>query len=168
VTDDVAMGDSPSSCPRVLLVDDNALFLRVLATVLEEASPAFEIHGVTTGGAALAYLCGDGVPASEAPDFIVLDFHLPDMDAPEVLQRLRSSSRAGDIPVLVLTQAYWAEDENAALSAGATVLRAKPSSLAELRRMVVEFWTEVDAKRRSSMRRSKPSVHGLPTRYRMW
>jgi CheY-like chemotaxis protein len=127
--------------PTVLLVDDNLMFLRVLAAVLEEGVPAFRTHGVTTGGAALAYLC-DGVADSASPtlDFILLDFHLPDFDAPAVLQRLRRSSPCGNIPVLVLTQAHWAEDEAAALAAGATAFHAKPSSLAELRRVIVEFW----------------------------
>jgi CheY-like chemotaxis protein len=127
--------------PTVLLVDDNLMFLRVLSAVLEKGVPAFRTHGVTTGAAALAYLC-DGVagPASGTPDFILLDFHLPDLDAPDVVQKLRRSLSSANIPVLVLTQAHWAEDEAAALAAGATAFHAKPSSLAELRRLIVEFW----------------------------
>lgn len=138
----VASRESAPDDPAVLLVDDNPLFLRVLAAVLEEGTPAFRTHGVATGGAALACLDGDArSTGSQQIDFVVLDFHLPDMDAPRVLERLRCSSRGSGLPVLVLTQAHWAEDEAAALAAGATAFWAKPSSVAELRRMIVDFWT---------------------------
>lgn len=120
-------------------MDDNALFLRVLGAVLERGEPAFRTHGVATGSAAVAWL--DDESAHARADFIVLDFHLPDTDAPQVLHRLRRpGGRAGHIPVLVLTQAYWVEDEIAARAAGATEFLAKPSSLAELRRVIVDFW----------------------------
>jgi CheY-like chemotaxis protein len=62
------------------------------------------------------------------------------MDAPEVLARVRSSPPLRDMPILVLTQAHWAEDEQAAVAAGATTFCAKPSSIGELRRVIERFW----------------------------
>jgi CheY-like chemotaxis protein len=123
----------------VLLVDDNPLFLRILSAILEDAIPSFSARGVTTGSAAVAYVSARG---ADAPDFVVLDFHLPDMDAPEVLKHLRGVPEGAALPVLVLTQAYWAQDESAAIHAGATAFHAKPSSLAELRCVVMKFWEE--------------------------
>jgi CheY-like chemotaxis protein len=134
-------GELRPDAPTVLLIDDNPLFLRVLAAVLESGTPAFRTCGVATAGGALAYLSGEGASGSERPDFVVLDFHLPDMDAPSVIQRLRRSQCGASVPVLVLTQAYWARDEEAALVAGATEFHPKPSTIAELRRILSEFWT---------------------------
>jgi len=71
---------------------------------------------------------------------VVLDFHLPDMDAPAVLGRLRNDSGLRAIPVLVLSQADWAEDEAAARAAGAREFRVKPSRVMALRETVLEFW----------------------------
>jgi len=129
--------------PIVLLVDDNVGFLRVLRAVLERGTPAFTVATVGTGHEALSYLRAER-PFAEAmhPHFVILDFHLPDIDAPDVLDLLRSSPHATDVPVLVLSQADWREDEVAALGAGARAFRAKPSSLDELRAIVVDFWNE--------------------------
>src|SRR5262249_24089496 len=47
-----------------------------------------------------------------------------------------------DIPVLVLTQAAWDEDEHAARTAGARAYLAKPSRVQSLHELVVTFWRE--------------------------
>src|SRR5207247_454799 len=64
----------------VLVVDDNQGFLRAARAVLEQA---FAVHTVENGADALAFLVRRA-PFTDAPRpaFIVLDFHLPDMDAP--------------------------------------------------------------------------------------
>jgi chemotaxis family two-component system response regulator Rcp1 len=137
------VGDDASCPPDVLIVDDNRGFLRVIRAVLGEGTPSFRTHTVETGQAALAFLRHEerfvDVPR---PDFVVLDFHLPDMDAPEVLLRIRERGDLTEIPVLVLSQADWAEDARAALEAGGRRFRAKPSDLDELQRIIVDFWRD--------------------------
>jgi CheY-like chemotaxis protein len=78
----------PDSVP-VLVVDDNLGFLRVVQAILEKATPAFSVHTVESGTEALAFLERQP-PFADAPRpaFIVLDFHLPDMNAPSVLGRI--------------------------------------------------------------------------------
>ena len=132
--------DAVPHAPRVLVVDDNPSFLRVVRAVLETRHPPFTVDAVGTGEAALAIAGHED--AARRPDFVVLDFHLPDLDAPEVLARLRRAPGGAELPVLVLTQADWRDDESAALAAGARDFRAKPSTLAELRAVVVDFWRE--------------------------
>ena len=61
------------------------------------------------------------------PSFVVLDFRLPDMNAPEVLARLRGEPQLADLPILVLSQAGWPEDAREALAAGASAFVVKPS-----------------------------------------
>ncbi len=127
----------------VLVVDDNRDFLRVMRTVLERGDPAFVVHTVETGTEALAFL-ERRAPYRDAPrpQFVVLDFLLPDMSAPAVLLRLHAHADLRAIPVLVLSQAGWEQDEAAARAAGACEFRVKPSRVGALRAAVVSFWEE--------------------------
>jgi CheY-like chemotaxis protein len=138
------MREAPIS---VLVVDDNAGFRRVARSVLEEAPPGFVVHAVASGTQAVDVLerrC-EG-PGIEEPAFVVLDYHLPDMDAPAVLRRMARDARLAAIPVLVVSQSDWEEDQARALAAGARGFRIKPSRVHELRDVVLAFWKEcVDA-----------------------
>jgi CheY-like chemotaxis protein len=127
----------------VLVVDDNPDFLRVARAVLEERDVPFEVHTVQTGAAALAFL-ERRAPFAGAPRprFVVLDFHLPDMDAPAVLRALGACPELRDIPVLVLSQADWTEDERAVRAAGARQFLVKPSRVRPLGAIMLEFWQE--------------------------
>jgi CheY-like chemotaxis protein len=120
----------------VLVVDDNKGFLRVMRSVFASPTSPFALHTVETGGHALAFL------AQRRPAFIVLDFRLPDMNAPAVLGQLATQPELRGIPVLVLSQAGWESEAAAAMAAGATVFRAKPSGVRALRDLVIDFWKE--------------------------
>ncbi len=124
----------------VLVVDDNQGFLRAARAVLAEA---FVVHTVESGGDALAFLARQP-PFADAPRpaFVVLDFHLPDMKAPAVLERLGRDADLCAIPVLVMSQADWEEDAVAARAAGARQFRVKPSRVQALREAIVTFWKE--------------------------
>lgn len=124
---------------NVLIIDDDPVFRRVLAAILEEEPPgALNARMVETGGAALGMLrATTRDDADWRPDLVVLDYRLPDMQAPTILRYMRSATRLNEVPVLVLTQARWEQDEAAAMAAGATLFREKPSSVAELREIVV-------------------------------
>jgi chemotaxis family two-component system response regulator Rcp1 len=124
----------------VLLVDDNQGFLRAARAIL---AGAFAVHTVENGTDALAFLeRRPPFDAAPRPAFVVLDFHLPDMNAPAILGRLAADDGLRAIPVLVLSQADWEEDEAAARAAGARQFRVKPSRAKALRDVVDRFWKE--------------------------
>ena len=127
----------------VLVVDDNQGFLHVVRSLFEPAASPFVLHTVETGGDALAFL-ERRPPFADAPRpaFVVLDFRLPDMNAPAVLGRLAAQRDLRAIPVLVLSQAGWESEAAAAEAAGATVFRVKPSGARALRDLIVGFWKE--------------------------
>ncbi|MBC7292369.1 MAG: response regulator, partial [Actinotalea sp.] len=77
---------------HVLVVDDDAALLRVLAVTLR--AHGWQVSTATTGAGALRAV------AHEAPDVVVLDLGLPDADGVEVLARLRAAS---EVPVVVLS-----------------------------------------------------------------
>ena len=124
----------------VLVVDDNPGFLRAARAILEDT---FLVHTVENGEDALAFL-ERRPPFGDAPrpGFVVLDFHLPDMNAPAVLARLATDVALRALPVLVLSQADWEEDERAARAAGARRFCIKPSRVQALREAIVDFWRD--------------------------
>jgi DNA-binding response OmpR family regulator len=106
---------------RVLVVDDEPQIRRALRTSLE--AHGYEAESVGTGGEAVV-----GV-ADRAPDLVLLDLGLPDLDGTEVIARIRAFSQ---VPIIVLSVRESQRDKVAALDAGADDYVTKPFRLAEL------------------------------------
>jgi two-component system OmpR family response regulator len=107
---------------QILIVDDEPSIVDAVATTLRYEG--FDVIEATTGRAAL-----DAVAAS-APDLMVLDVMLPDLDGREVVRRLRLDGLR--VPVLFLTARDAVEDRIAGLTLGADDYMVKPFSLAEV------------------------------------
>jgi two-component system KDP operon response regulator KdpE len=106
---------------RVLIIDDD----RDLLSVCRVGLQAFG-HQVLTAGSAQ-----DGLAqaAISAPDVIVLDLGLPDLDGLEVCRRVRTWSM---VPVLVLSADSTEDRKVEALSDGADDYVTKPFGMREL------------------------------------
>jgi len=105
----------------VLVVDDEPAMLRVLRVALD--ARGYQVRTAMTGQAAI-----DEV-ATHAPDLVMLDLGLPDIDGVEVCRRIRSWS---EVPILVLS-AEGADDRKVrALDEGADDYVTKPFSMPEL------------------------------------
>ncbi|WP_433054585.1 response regulator transcription factor [Dactylosporangium sp. CS-033363] len=108
--------------PKVLVVDDEASIRALLSATLRLTG--FEVRVASGGNEALA------AAAEYAPDLVVLDVMMPDLDGFEVAQRLRTSGRP--VPVLFLTARDSVEDRISGLTVGADDYVAKPFSLEEV------------------------------------
>lgn len=106
---------------RVLVIDDEAQMHRFLKPALESAG--YEVERADTAAQGLRLAGG------RAPDAVLLDLGLPDMDGQEVLQRLRAFS---EVPVLVLSARDREAEKIAALDGGADDYLEKPFSVGEL------------------------------------
>jgi two-component system OmpR family response regulator len=107
---------------KVLVVDDEASICALLSATLRLTG--FEVRVAGGGREALA------AAADFAPDLVVLDVMMPDVDGFQVAQRLRASGR--QVPVLFLTARDSVEDRISGLTAGADDYVAKPFSLEEV------------------------------------
>lgn len=107
---------------RILVVDDDQAVRESLrrALVLE----GYDVELAEDGTAALRSL------TQSAPDAIVLDLQMPDVDGLEVCRRLRTLGDA--TPVLMLTARDAIGDRVEGLDAGADDYLVKPFDLAEL------------------------------------
>jgi len=112
---------SEKASPLLLVVDDDAPVLRFLRAGL--ASEGYRLVEAANGAEALAQA------ATRAPDLVLLDLGLPDLDGFEVVRRLREWSQ---VPVVVLSARGQEEDKIRALDAGADDYVTKPFSMGEL------------------------------------
>ncbi|HUQ64505.1 MAG TPA: response regulator transcription factor [Acidimicrobiales bacterium] len=112
---------SSAIAQTVMVVDDEPAILRVLRAGLE--ARGYKVRTASTGQAAI-----DGA-ALEAPDLIVLDLSLPDLDGVEVCRRIRGWS---EVPIVVLSADGSDSRKVRALDEGADDYVTKPFSMAEL------------------------------------
>ncbi|MBL8596742.1 MAG: response regulator [Devosia sp.] len=107
--------------PRILVVEDETPIRRFLRIALESA-------GMTMLEADRGRL-GIERAATEAPDVVVLDLGLPDMDGRDAILAIREWSQ---MPILVLSVRDAETDKIAALDAGADDYVTKPFATGEL------------------------------------
>ncbi|WP_024288290.1 response regulator [Cellulomonas sp. KRMCY2] len=106
---------------RVLVVDDEPGIRRVLAGYL--TADGFEVAEATTGEDAVAQV------RRWAPDLVLLDVMLPDVDGLEVLRRIRMFS---DVYVVLVTARAEETDTLVGLAVGADDYVTKPFSPREV------------------------------------
>ncbi len=109
------------SLSRILVVDDEPQIQRFLKPALTAAG--YDVIEAGTGAAALKAV------ATQAPDLVILDLGLPDMDGKEVISNLRGWS---DLPVIILSARDRETEKIAALDLGADDYVEKPFGIGEL------------------------------------
>lgn len=109
------------SAVRILVVDDEPQIQRFLRPALRAAG--YEVIEAATGTEALK------AAATAAPDVIILDLGLPDMDGKDVVAQLRGWSQ---VPVIILSARDRESEKIAALDCGADDYVEKPFGIGEL------------------------------------
>lgn len=105
--------------PKLLIVDDQAINIRLLHQLFREEC---EIFMATSGEQALA-LC-----RSLLPDLVLLDVIMDGMSGHEVCQQLKADPDTRDIPVIFVTAQQEETDEEYGLALGAVDFISKPIS----------------------------------------
>jgi len=108
----------------VLIIEDDHAIREMLHHFL--ASKNYAIKEAEDGEQALELL------GEMNPDLILLDWMLPDLSGPDILQIIRRNKVQKDIPVIMLTARAEEEDKIKGLEVGADDYMTKPVSLKEL------------------------------------
>lgn len=103
---------------QALIVDDSRLTRKLVRRILTRLN--FEVSEAEDGSRALA-LCQD-----HAPDLILLDWNMPEMDGLEFLIRLRQLPHGGQPKVVFCTTENQQDRIASAISAGADEYVMKP------------------------------------------
>ena len=132
---------------HVLLVEDNEADAFLTREMLEASKLFVDIHTVSDGATALAYLFGVGsCQLNPKPDLILLDLNLPGMNGIEVLRELNQHETLRSIPVVVLTSSDAERDIATSYQIGANCYVTKPVGLGafqDIVRAVESFWFTV-------------------------
>lgn len=108
---------------KILVVDDEPINIRVVSAILREAG--YQVIAAKSGQQALQLV------ASQAPELILLDVTMPDMDGFAVLEALQQPATQ-QLPVIFLTALNDPGSLATALSSGAVDYVTKPFQAAEL------------------------------------
>jgi diguanylate cyclase (GGDEF)-like protein len=109
---------------RILVVDDNQDNIEIIATRLRYRG--YEILEASDGEQALALV------REAAPDLILLDVMLPDIDGYEISRRIKGADDLPFIPIILVTARDSTQDKVAGLDAGADDYLTKPINFPEL------------------------------------
>ncbi|GAA4256521.1 response regulator [Azospirillum formosense] len=107
-----------ASKATILIVDDTPDNLKLLSGLLKES---YRVRVANNGRKALEIAA-----ASPAPDLILLDVMMPDMDGYEVCAALKRAPETRDIPVIFLTGRVDTADRERGFAMGAVDYIAKP------------------------------------------
>lgn len=105
--------------PRILVIDDSRVQRDLVCTSL---NTHYQVEFAVDGIDGLSQI------AREAPDAIILDIMMPNMDGFEVCQRLRADPATAHIPILMATACTDLEAISHAFDVGATDFVTKPIS----------------------------------------
>jgi two-component system, cell cycle response regulator len=117
-------GEVPGETPLILVVDDNPDNLEIISTRLRFRG--YDVAVAERGEEAIAKVY------ESAPDLILLDIMMPDMDGYEVARRIRRQQDLAYIPIIVVTARDSTEDKVTGLDAGADDYLTKPINFPEL------------------------------------
>jgi CheY-like chemotaxis protein len=111
--------------PKILLVEDNEMNRDMLSRRLERH--AYSVITAQDGQQGLA------IASAEAPDLILMDIGLPDLDGWEVTRLLKNDTRTKHIPIIALTAHAMVSDRKKAFESGCDDYDTKPVEFGRLR-----------------------------------
>lgn len=132
---------SPSSRPKVLVVEDEPAQREVIAYNLE--AEGFDVSRAETGDEALLLI------EEDAPDLLLLDWMLPGVSGIEICRRIKMRADMRELPIIMLSARSEEVDRVRGLETGADDYVVKPYSIVELMARV-----------RSQLRRTRPASVG--------
>jgi CheY-like chemotaxis protein len=125
--------------PRVLLVDDNAINLKLLVVFAKRQNLPYT--EATDGLKALTSYKDAALstePASQPFDFVLMDLQMPVMDGLEATRQIRLFEAEKELPrttIIALTGLASAQDQQDAIDAGVDMYLVKPVKFADIRRL---------------------------------
>ena len=121
---------------KILIVEDNTELLELLRSYLRMAG--FATSTATNGIDALKKV------RSGAPDLIVLDLILPELDGFAVCETLKKDPDTADIPIIMVTGLTSEFTRYAGLESGANEYVMKPANPDQLLSRI-EYWLQPEA-----------------------
>jgi len=113
----------------VLLADDNSTDAELTTRALELGGVGRNIVWVQDGQEALDYVFRTGQYANRVPGnphLMLLDLHMPKIDGPDVVERIKSDARTRSIPVVIMSSSDQEADMTRCYAVHANSYIVKP------------------------------------------
>lgn len=113
----------------ILLVDDDADCRLLIRDAISECKVDNEVHEVSNGREALAFLQRTGAYAdAPRPGLIYLDIEMPGLNGLETLRQIKSDPKLSDIPIVMMTGVCGEQEMHTAAKLGANSYTLKPAN----------------------------------------
>ena len=136
--------DNPRPPIDILLVEENADDVFLIANSLRTCSTVCNLYLAEDGEAAMKFLRQEGVYSTvPCPQLIVLDLDLPRKDGREVLAEIKANPNLKHIPVIVMTASSYEQDILRSYQLYANCYITKPSDLNQYNQTIQaieNFW----------------------------
>jgi len=119
---------------KVLIVEDNALNMRLFSDLLE--AMGYETLQCVDGAKAV------GLALESRPDLIIMDIQLPEVSGLDITRWLKDDERTAEIPVLAVTAFAMRTDEILVREAGCEGYLSKPIQVRSFLQTVDELITK--------------------------
>jgi two-component system cell cycle response regulator DivK len=106
---------------RILIVEDNEKNLKLVRDVLEHKGHEILVAMTGTEGVRLA--------REGAPELVLMDIQLPDIDGIAALALIRADAALDAVPVLAVSASVMPEDQHKIVASGFDAYITKPISL---------------------------------------
>jgi CheY-like chemotaxis protein len=121
---------------QILLAEDNASDVSLVRLALQGSGLQYVLSVARDGAEAISYIeTIDSSSKLPALDLLLLDMHMPKHNGEDILQRLRSTERSAQTPVVVFTASDALEGQQTAERHAALYYFRKPSLLADFMRL---------------------------------
>ena len=129
---------------RILIVDDNALDIRLLEILFESVSQRYHLDCAKDGSEALEILASQKSKSPSAlPHLILMDLNMPRVDGLRALKAIKSDPELSLIPVIMLSTSALPSDVRNSYLAHASCFVQKPAGVDQFERLIraIEaFW----------------------------
>ena len=128
---------------RIYVIEDDENIRQLVATALQAFG--YQVSAFETAGEGIAAL------EKEAPDLMLFDIMLPDIDGVEAVRQIRKNPAYETLPIMMLTAKNSELDKVAGLDAGADDYLTKPFGILELKARVQALLRRTARSRRTSV-----------------
>ncbi|PQV65061.1 Response regulator receiver domain-containing protein [Abditibacterium utsteinense] len=130
--------DMQNGLQRIMMVEDD-VDIQTVARMSLEAVGGYTVEVCSGGHEALQKVEGF------APNLILLDVMMPDMDGPTLLQHLRAGNNTKNLPIVFMTAKAQSHEVESYLKMGALAVVSKPFDPMKLSAILAGIWSEYAA-----------------------
>ncbi len=115
----------------ILIVEDNEKNMKLVRDILRHNG--YATLEATTGGE------GVRLATAEAPDLVLMDIQLPDIDGIEALRLIRTNAALDAVPVIAVSASVMPDDQQKIVTSGFDAFVTKPINLKQFLDTVKRF-----------------------------